>query len=319
MPPATDNDPVDHDCLIIGGGPAGLTAAIYLARFHIRALVFDSGHSRAARIPLTRNLAGFPQGIAGSDLMARMRDQAAQYDVTIIGSTVTRLARAAHGFAAHADGSVHHARAVLLATGAVNHPPPRMTARQHDLALASGRLRYCPICDGYEVTDRRVAVLGTGRRGCGEATFLRSYTADLTLVAPPGGHRLSAAQRKELAEAGIALAGTCRAITLSETAIVLDVGGTALAFDSVYPALGLDSRSGLAVQLGAKLSRDGSVVVDAHQRTSVTGLYAAGDVVVGLDQISRAMGEAGVAATTMRNDLAQQSPLRRRSRSRARG
>jgi thioredoxin reductase (NADPH) len=310
MPNHADNDPTGHDCLIIGGGPAGLTAAIYLARFLVSARVIDSGHSRAARIPLTRNLPGFPAGIAGHDLIARMHEQAAQYGVTITGGTVTRLVQTTGGFAVHADDRVFHVRAVLLATGAVNHPPPGMTARQHDLALASGRLRYCPICDGYEVTDRRVAVLGTGRRGCAEAAFLRSYTADLTLVAPPGGHRLSAAQRAELAEAGIALAGTCRGIALTDTAIELDVGDRALAFDSMYPALGLDSRSGLAAQLGAKLARDGSVVVDAHQRTSVAGLYAAGDVAKGLDQISRAMGEGGIAATAMRNDLARQAPLR---------
>jgi thioredoxin reductase (NADPH) len=169
------------------------------------------------------------------------------------------------------------------------------------------------------VTDRRVAVLGTGRRGCAEAAFLRSYTADLTLVAPAGGHRLSAAQRTELSEAGIALAGPCRAISLTDDAIVLAVGDTALAFDSLYPALGLDSRSGLAAQLGAKLARDGCLVVDAHQRTSVAGLYAAGDVVLGLDQISHAMGEGGIAATAMRNDLARQAPIRRRAPGHARG
>ena len=83
-------------------------------------------------------------------------------------------------------------------------------------------------------------------------------------------------------------------------------------FDSVYPALGSECQADLAAQLGAALSAEGDVVVDRQQRTSVMGLYAAGDVVMGLDQISHAMGEGGVAATTIRNDLARLKPIIRR-------
>jgi thioredoxin reductase (NADPH) len=84
-----------------------------------------------------------------------------------------------------------------------------------------------------------------------------------------------------------------------------------MAFDSVYPALGSVIRSGLAVTAGAKVSEDGCILVDDHLETSVPGLFAAGDVVIGLDQISHAMGQAGVAATTIRNHLAEKKPLRR--------
>jgi thioredoxin reductase (NADPH) len=84
-----------------------------------------------------------------------------------------------------------------------------------------------------------------------------------------------------------------------------------LKFDSIYPALGSEVHSNLAKGLGAAVTDDGCIKVDDHQRTSVPGLYAAGDVVSGLDQISHAMGEAGVAATTIRNDLAKAAPLRR--------
>jgi thioredoxin reductase (NADPH) len=80
-------------------------------------------------------------------------------------------------------------------------------------------------------------------------------------------------------------------------------------FDSVYPALGSDTHTELAKQVGARIADDGTLPVDDHQRTSVFGLYAAGDVVLGLDQISHAMGEGGVAATTMRNDLAKEKPI----------
>ena len=304
--------PHHHDCLIVGAGPAGLTAAIYLARFHLSVMVVDNGQSRAARIPLTRNLSGYPEGIAGVDLMARMQRQAVQFGAIVTRATVTGLERVATGFDVHTDGGVVPARSVLLATGAVNTPPPMLTPQVHDAALATGRLRYCPVCDGYEVTDRRVAVLGTGQRGCDEALFLRSYTADLTLVAPGEDHQLNARQRTALAEADIAIAGPCRAISLRDEAIMLDVGTTTLAFDSIYPALGLISRTGLATALGVDVATDGSLQVDAHQRTSIPGLYAAGDVVLGLDQISHAMGEGSVAATAIRNDLARRSPIRRR-------
>ena len=301
------------DCLIIGGGPAGLTAAIYLARFHLSVCVIDIGDSRAARIPLTHNHAGFPEGISGKDLMERMARQAAHYGVVVTTGSVLRLARTEPGFSAQTDEAMFHARAVLLATGVRNHQPTMMSERSHDRALAAGRLRYCPICDGYEVTDRRVAVLGTGARGCKEAIFLRSYTADLTLVAPGGSHDLTVQQRADLVAAGVTIAGSCRAIKLEGESIMLDIDGQAHAFDSVYPALGSDSRSELAAQVGADLAEDGCLLVDTHQRTSVSGLYAAGDVVIGLDQISHAMGEGAVAATTMRNDLAAQSPLLRQA------
>src|SRR5438046_3548531 len=85
------------DCLIVGGGPAGLTAAIYLARFHLDILVVDGGKSRAARIPCTRNHAGFPDGISGKDLLQRMRDQACKYGAKIETEQVTKLERSDDG------------------------------------------------------------------------------------------------------------------------------------------------------------------------------------------------------------------------------
>jgi thioredoxin reductase (NADPH) len=298
------------DCAVVGAGPAGLTAAIYLARFHLAVTVIDAGNSRAALIPRTRNHAGFPDGIAGPDLLARMRQQAGKYGADIHEGNVEALAQTAEGFTVAMGDKTVHARTVLLATGVVNRRPPMMDDETHDRALAEGRLRYCPICDGYEVTDLSVAVLGTGERGCDEAVFLRSYTGDVTLVAPEQ-HDLSPDQRSTLKDAGIAVAGTCRGISLADDKIVLELDGGPKAFDSLYPALGSDIRSELAGMVGAARSDDGCLTVDSHQRTNIAGLYAAGDVVKGLDQISHAMGEGGVAATTIRNDLAQQTPLRR--------
>ena len=301
------------DCLIIGAGPAGLTAAIYLARFHLSLRVVDEGRSRAGWIPCTRNVPGFPDGISGNELLERMRAQAEKYGAAFTRGRVSRLDRSGPVFEAEWGEGSASARTVLLATGVRNRRPD-MDEELHDDALARGLIRYCPICDGYEVTDKKVGVIGSGSHGVAEAMFLRGYTADITLIAPDKAHALAPADQERLQALGIkTVDGPSR---------------------GVAPARGLHRRrrpprattrstasirrwartctTELAAQVGVELSAEtGCILVDSHQRTSVPGLYAAGDVVLGLDQISHAMGEGGVAATTIRNDLAKQRPLLR--------
>ena len=299
------------DCLIVGGGPAGLTAAIYLARFHLDILIVDDGKGRAESIPCTHNHAGYPDGISGKELVRLMREQAQKYGARIERDYVTRLDKTEQGFcAAWGSGSVE-TKTVLLATGVKNRRPP-MDEELHDEALARGLIRYCPICDGYEVTDKRVGVIGSDSRGVAEAVFLRSYTSDVTLIAPDKALGLTAEDRDMLRAAKIDFVdGPAQAVAISENCIVVDTAEGHFTFDSVYPALGSDTHTQLAEQVGARLNDLGCIGVDARQRTSIDGLYAAGDVVVGLDQISHAMGEGGVAATAIRNDLAKVEPLLR--------
>ena len=300
------------DCIIIGAGPAGLTAAIYLARYRLAIRLFDCGSSRAALIPCTRNHAGFPDGISGLDLLARMRAQAERFGARREARRVTRLSREGGAFLVETDAGGFSARSVLLATGVVNHRPPDMDEALHDEALAAGLLRYCPVCDGYEVTDRRVGVIGTGEHALREAEFVRSFTRDVTVIAPDGPHALTAAQRRELAEAGIgALDGPCSGYAIEDDHLAFDTPVARIRFESVYPALGSHVRSELALAAGAAGDDEGRLEVSDHMETSVPGLFAAGDVVLGLDQISHAMGQAGVAATTIRNHLAREQPLRR--------
>jgi thioredoxin reductase (NADPH) len=299
-----------HDCLIIGGGPAGLTAAIYLARFHLDILVVDGGKSRASSIPCTRNHAGYPDGIAGAELLQGMRDQARKYGAKIETEFVTKLEREEQAglFTATWGSGSATARTVLLATGVSNRRPP-MDEELHDDALARGLVRYCPICDGYEVTDKKVGVIGSDSHGVSEAIFIRSYTADVTLIAPDKAMRLKPEDSAKLKEAGIdCVDGPAHAVAITGDCIVVDTAEGHYAFDSVYPALGSDTHTQLGEMVGAKLAEDGCFLCDSHQRTSVPGLYAAGDVVHGLDQISHAMGEGGVAATTIRNDLCAKKP-----------
>lgn len=299
------------DCIIIGAGPAGLTAAIYLARFHLSIRLFDCGSSRAALIPRSHNHAGYPAGIAGKDLLQRMLAQAELYGAVREEARVDAIEADGENFAVRVGDRIMPARSVLLATGVVNHRP-EMDDALHAKALARGLLRYCPICDGYEVTDKRVGVVGTGDHGMQEALFLRGYTREVTLIAPGAAHDLDEDCRRALDDAGIAhVDGPCGGWTIEGQRLAVDTAAGRMAFDSVYPALGSDIRSELAIAAGARATEDGCLEVDAHQRTSVPGLYAAGDVVKGLDQISNAMGQAGVAATTIRNDLTKRKPLRR--------
>jgi thioredoxin reductase (NADPH) len=300
---------MDYDCLVIGGGPAGLTAAIYLVRYHLSLKVVDAGKSRASWIPCTHNHAGFPGGISGKDLLARMREQAQMYGASIETGRVTRLDKIKGGFVAEWGSGPVTARTVLLATGVTNRRPP-MDEDLHDEALSQGLIRYCPVCDGYEVTDKKIGVIGSGSHGVAEAVFLRGFTQDITLIAPDRAHDLSDEDRARMKAFGInCVDGPCEAVAAVDKCLTIATPYGEHVFDSVYPALGSDTHTELAEQLGATIAEDGTLPVDDHQRTDIPGLYAAGDVVLGLDQISHAMGEGGVAATTIRNDLAKERPI----------
>src|SRR5689334_15256575 len=223
------------DCLIIGGGPAGLTAAIYLARFHLDILVVDGGKSRAAWIPCTRNVSGFPDGIKGTELLQRMRDQACKYGAKIETEFVTKLERDEKSglFVATWGSGSATTRTVLLATGVTNRRPP-MDEELHDQALERGLIRYCPICDGYEVTDKRVGVIGSDSHGVAEALFIRSYTADVTLIAPDKALNLNEDDHRKLEGAGIeCVDGPAQAVAIPDGCIVVDTAKGHYAFDSI--------------------------------------------------------------------------------------
>lgn len=306
-------DPLD--CLIVGGGPAGLTAALYLARFHRRVMVVDKGEGRLQMIPRTHNLAGYPQGIRGVDLLSQMRDQATRYGAVLVQAEVTALRHAGGLIEAEIAGPATdaatgmplsrpvRARTVLLATGVVNHRPP-LDEATHDRAVAAGLLRYCPICDGYEQSGKRIAVLGGDRHGLAEAVFLRNYSRDVTLVSLTG-LALDPAERAEAERAGVALAPAPVShfgFDAREVRLTL-ADGSQHVFDTLYAALGTHTRNRLGEMLGTRLVDGECFVTDAHQRTTASGVYAAGDAVDALDQIGIAIGTGARAAVAIHNDL----------------
>lgn len=292
----------DPEVLIIGAGPAGLTAATYLARFRRRVLVADGGQSRACWIPLSHNMPGFPRGITGDAILKRMTEQAVEYGAEIEAGRVEALARDGDGdgFSARLNGRTVRVRAVLLATGVVDHHPDLPGVER---AIERALVRICPICDGYEAIDKAVAVIGTDDKGAREAAFLRTYSDKVALIHIGAPGDLTC--REELERLGIELVcGSIDDVQLENDRVTaLSWGGTFRSFDLVYSALGTSPSAELAEGLGATVGEDGRLVTDPHQQTSVRGLYAAGDVVRGLNQIAVATAEAAVAATDIHNRL----------------
>jgi thioredoxin reductase (NADPH) len=293
----------DLDCLIIGAGPAGLTAAIYLARFRRRIAIFDAGHSRASYIPRTRNYPGFPDGISGDELLERLRAQAARYGARPERATVEALACDGGWFVATVAGEPVRATKVILATGVVDHEPQIENLRE---AIQAGCVRLCAVCDGHEVIDRRVAVYGPAKSALAHAIFMRTFSDDITLIVPRDDPPMHEEALEKAGNLGISIAPSPFDVMRMDgerRAVVRLADGTERVFDTLYPALGCRLRSDLAVALGARCTDNGDIVVDDHMRTTVPGLYAAGDVVAALNQLSVAVGHAAIAATDVHNAL----------------
>jgi thioredoxin reductase (NADPH) len=299
----TDADPDMLDCAIIGGGPAGLTAAIYLARFLRKVVLVDGGESRAAWIPRSHNHPGFPSGIGGRDLLLRMREQAAHYGVVPEpGSVESVRVLEGGGFELPLGAAQTRARYLLIATGVLDNEPelPGVTA-----AMQSGLLRQCPICDGYEASGKKIVVIGNDARAAGEALFLRRYSDNITIASARNPWRLRDEQLRKMDEAGVRVAASpLVGFEADGTGARLHYAdGASDHADLLYSALGITPRSSLARKLGLDLSDDRRVVTGAHQRTSNENCYAAGDVVTGLNQIGVAMAQAEIAAVDIHNRL----------------
>jgi thioredoxin reductase (NADPH) len=289
------------DALVIGGGPAGLTCAIYLARYRRNVVVIDSRNSRAALIPETHNYPGFADGIAGPRLLDALTSQAKVYGVSIVHDRISSLQPSGAGFIATSSQAEVKAKRVVLATGLVDRNV-RMSGLKEALGL--GLVRYCPICDGFEASDLRIGVLGSADDAAAKALFLRTYSRQVTLLRL-NDRAFSQQHVRELSEAGVRLPKApvhafCRK---GKQMIASMRDGTQEVCDVIYPVLGCDVRSELGKRLGARYNDAGCLDVNAHQQTSVAGLYAIGDVVSDLHQIAVGTGHAALAATHLHNDL----------------
>lgn len=298
--PAAGQQP---EVLVIGGGPAGLVAALYLARFRRRVLLVEDGHSRAARIPRSHNYPGFPDGVAGTELLSAMRSQAARYGVHFATGRVESVSVEPESFKVEWNGSSVSPRKLVLATGVSDVAPAMPHLAQ---ALQEGALRYCPVCDGFEVIGQAVGLLVDDGSDTQEALYLRHFTERVTLFPVSRGVHFSESQRRELDEAGVRrVAEPVESLRLWEGRVTVRHGGEETVVDSLYGGLGLKVHSELGRHLGAQHDEHGYLLTDRHQETTVKGLYAAGDVVKALNQISVAVGQAAVAASAIHMALLQ--------------
>jgi thioredoxin reductase (NADPH) len=276
---------------------------VYLARYRRRVLVVDAGHSRVAWIPRTRNVPGYPDGIRGTDLLQRLREHAHRYGVAPVNGQVEALAGSDGAFTATVEGRTLQASRVLLATGAKDVEPDLPGLRE---SLATGNVRYCPVCDGFETEGQRVAVLGSGVHGLRESLFLAGFSNQVTWLAMGSQASVAPEDLARLRRRNVLIADQLPRRIECRPNVGVEVGmvdGRQLRFDVLYPALGLQHASGLATRLGARLQPNGQLVVDDHLHTTVPGLHAAGDVAAGLNQISVAYGQAAIAATAIHNSL----------------
>ena len=296
------------DTLVVGGGPGGLTAAIYLRRFTRNIVVVDKGNSRLCLIPVSHNYPGFPEGVPGSQLLSNLTCQLEKYGGSVLRGEITGLRLEDGTFVGdYLDdaGEVRQLRAltVLLATGVADAGLP---IENWSEAVHAGAVRLCPVCDGYDVIDRRIAVVTNETNPVGHALFMRSFSADVTLFDRGKESMLNEDERRQIEVAGVRyIESPLLGVSMSPDMkpILNTADGESREFDVFYPMLGESARSKLACELGAETGDCDKLIVDDHQRTSVPGLYAIGDVVMGLNQIAVAAGQAAIAATTIHNAL----------------
>ena len=292
----------EWECVIVGGGAAGLSAALVLGRARRRTLLIDAGGQSNRAAHGIGGLLGF-DGVPPAELYARGRRELERYPSVEVRDGEVRAAAAGDGITLDlADGAGVHTRRLLLATG-MRYDYPDLPG----LAPLWGRsVFHCPFCHGWEVRDQPLAVLAQGERAVHMATLLRGWSDDVVLLTG-GPADLSDDDRARLDIAGIPIderkvreldsaAGELHAVVFDD--------GARLPRSALLVAAELRQRSGLAAQLGVKLVATGpvspeAVDVDPLYRTSVPGVFAAGDVCAQMPQIAAAVAAGSAAAVSV--------------------
>jgi len=304
-----------YDCVIVGGGIAGLQAAIQLGRFRRTVLVIEAGDGRSALCRNYKNLLGWPGGISGTELRKRGREQAEQTGVVFFREGRVMEAKYDDSQQQGNDkeqstirlttelGETIAAKRLLLSTGIVD----RMPALPGLIPCLGQSIYVCPDCDGIEVSGRRTVVLGSGDVGAQMALTLAYWSPQLIYVnheqspvSPQLLEKLEAAGIHNDARAAAAIVadgGELQAVVMAD--------GEKLAVEKGFIAFGGNEvRSELARQLGARLHENKHVLVDARtKRTSAEHVWAAGDVAAHSEQVAIAMGDGSQAAIWIHRSL----------------
>jgi len=294
-----------YDCIIIGGGPAGLSAALFLARYHRRVLVI---HHNSPRNIYSHGVHGFlgHHGIMPAELLARGRDEVTLHGGLIIEACVTKVERITDGnFRVITGDQTFDTRRLLLATGLRDLTPDCPGFRE----FYGVSVHHCPDCDGFEITGKRVAVLGRGKETVGFTLSLMTWTAQLTILTDGDNGDMTDEHRAKLAEFNITvddrriskLDGDVESRQIRN--VIFEVG-VDLECDALFFNLGTSPSCDLHSMLKCKLDEEcGLVWVDDDQQTSVSGVYAAGDLTPHSQLAVVAAAEGAMAAIHIHKSL----------------
>lgn len=295
-----------REIIIVGGGLAGLSAAIYLGRALRDVLIIDAGESLAIWEPEVQNYLGFPECIDGRELLKRGREQALRYGAELVHEEVDHLSRENGVFEIRARKANFRAQRLLLATG-VYHLPPKIPCVNECVGKS---MFFCKDCDGYRVQDKRVIIAGHNNDAVDYSLGIMLYTECVTLLTNGETPHWDETHDGWLREYHVPIHhekitqvehhdGQMRSVTLAS--------GEKIAVDCLFTTRGDVFHNSLARQLGASLDSEGQVIVDKEQRTSIPGLYAAGCVTPANCQMIIAAGDGATAAQAINRDLFEES------------
>ena len=296
-------DVPEYDVAVIGGGPAGLSAALVLSRARRRVLVVDAGSPRNAP---AAHLHGFlsRDGLPPAELLAIGRDEVKNYGGEILAGTVTALVHDGRaGFSVLLDdGQRISARRLLVTTGLRDELPDIPGLRQR----WARDVLHCPYCHGHEVRDRQLGVIGGGPGAVRYAQIVRQWTHDLVYFTPP--HLLTTTERAELVARAIGVVeGEIEQLVIEDDrlcGVQLD-DGCVVPRDALFVPPRFVPNNQLVVDLGCEVDDDGWVTTDATGRTSVAGVWAAGNIVDPRAQVITAAGAGSAAAIALNADLTE--------------
>ena len=301
MPDSAYSD--TYDVAIVGGGPAGLSAGLWLGRYLHRVIVVDAGDPRNWETRGVHGYLGF-EGITPSELRGRGRDECRKVGVTLLDAMVSRIDRVdddLFSVALESGGTLTAAR-ILLAIG-VRDVWPDVPG----LGRCYGETAHvCPDCDGYEALNKKTVVIASGRKAAGLALALTTWTRQIVICTNGEPAAMTAEMMEKLDALNIPIIeapiecvrssqGEARAIDLS--------GGMSLDCDQIFFAIGQEPSDDLGAQLGCNRDEIGRVVTDLHFHTSVRNVYAAGDIIHGPQLAIAAAGIGAVAAIAIHHSL----------------